>query len=281
MSTQTTRRLSGAVTLMALGACLFGAPSGAHAQTAEEIIAANIAASGGAEAIARIKNFRNTGSVTVESPLFGKLEGTLEAVRVPGRGYYEHVVLGPIQQSKGWDGTRGWEQNPTGLRMLEGVELASLKAQSFVNPFVALRTLAPAGLRIERLADAERQASLRPRREDRRRTDVDDVHRSPDEPPDAQQGDGDGPERRRGAGRDRRRRLRGRGRREDADHGDDRRGGDLDDAADAQGHGRQHGCRCDELRSARSWSDPGFGGGRRALIRLAPASGETAIAVPP
>jgi hypothetical protein len=158
MSTQTTKRLSGAVTLMALGACLFGAPSDARAQTAEEIIAANIAASGGAEAIARIKNFRNTGALTVESPLFGKLEGTIEAIRVPGRGYYEHVVLGPIQQSKGWDGTRGWEQSPTGLRMLEGVELASLKTQSFVNPLVALRTLAPAGLRFERLADAEVRA---------------------------------------------------------------------------------------------------------------------------
>jgi hypothetical protein len=140
---------------MVLTTCLFGAPSGAYAQTAEEIVAANIAASGGAEAIARIKNFRNTGPVTVESPLFGKLEGTIEAVRVPGRGYYEHVVLGPIQQSKGWDGTRGWEQGPNGLRTLEGVELASIKTQSFVNPFVALRTLAPAGLRIERLADAE------------------------------------------------------------------------------------------------------------------------------
>jgi hypothetical protein len=140
---------------MLLGACLFGAPSGARAQTAEEIVAANIAASGGEETIARIENFRNTGRVTVESPLFGNLEGTLEAVRVPGRGYYEHVVLGPIQQSKGWDGTHGWEQGPNGLRTLEGFELASLEMQSFVNTFVALRTLAPAGLRMERLDDAD------------------------------------------------------------------------------------------------------------------------------
>ena len=155
MSTQTTRRRSRAVPLMLLGACLFGAPSGARAQTPEKIIAANIAASGGEEAIQRITNFRNTGRVIVESPIFGKLEGTLEAIRVPGRGYYEHVVLGPIQQNKGWDGTRGWEQGPAGLRTLTGVELASLATQSFVNPFVALRTLAPAGLRIERLQDAE------------------------------------------------------------------------------------------------------------------------------
>jgi hypothetical protein len=107
MSMQTTRPLCGTVTLMLVGACLFGAPSSAPAQTADKIIAANIAASGGEEAIARIKNFTSTGRVTVESPLFGKLEGTLEAVRVPGRGYYEHVVLGPIRQNKGWDGTRG------------------------------------------------------------------------------------------------------------------------------------------------------------------------------
>jgi hypothetical protein len=154
MSMQTTRPLCGTVTLMLVGACLFGAPSSAPAQTADKIIAANIAASGGEEAIARIKNFTSTGRVTVESPLFGKLEGTLEAVRVPGRGYYEHVVLGPIRQNKGWDGTRAWEQGPTGLRTLEGFEFTSLKIQSFVNTFVALRTLAPAGLRIERLEDA-------------------------------------------------------------------------------------------------------------------------------
>lgn len=146
--------------LMLLVACLFGAPSGARAQTAEEIIAANIAASGGEEAIARIKDVRNTGRITLESPLFGKLEGTLEAVRAPGRGYYEHVVLGPITQSKGWDGTRGWEQSPTGLRTLNGVELASLATRSFINPLIALRTLAPAGLRIERLADAEVRGRL-------------------------------------------------------------------------------------------------------------------------
>ena len=141
--------------LMLLVACLLGAPSGARAQTTEEIIAANIAASGGEEAIARIRNIRNTGRLTIESPLFGKLEGTLEAVRAPGRGYYEHVVLGPILQNKGWDGAHGWEQSPTGLRTLNGVELASLATQSFINPLIALRTLPPAGLRIERLADAE------------------------------------------------------------------------------------------------------------------------------
>jgi hypothetical protein len=143
------------IPLMLLVACLLGAPSGARAQTAEEIIAANVAASGGEEVIARIKNFRNTGRLTIESPLFGKLEGTLEAVRVPGHGYYEHVVLGPIVQSKGWDGTRGWEQSPTGLRALRVGELASLATQSFINPLIALRTIAPEGLRIERLADAE------------------------------------------------------------------------------------------------------------------------------
>lgn len=73
---------------------------------------------------------------------------------MPGRGYYEHVVLGPIEQTKGWDGTRGWELGPNGLRTLEGFELDVTKVQSFVNPFIAQRTLAPAGLRIERLDDA-------------------------------------------------------------------------------------------------------------------------------
>jgi len=153
--TRMTRPLGGVVPLMLLGACLFGAPPAARAQTAEEIIAANIAASGGEDAIAGIRNFTSRGRVTVESPFFGTLEGTLEVVRVPGRGYYEHAVVGPIQQDKGWDGARGWELGPNGLRTLEGVEFAALQGQSFVNTFVALRTLAPPGLHFERLDDAE------------------------------------------------------------------------------------------------------------------------------
>ena len=136
-------------------ACLLVAPSVARGQTAEEIVAANIKASGGEAAIARIQNFTTKGRVTVESPFFGKLEGALEAVRVPGRGHYEHAVLGPIEQTRGWDGSRGWEQGPNGSRTLEAFELQVMRVQSFVNPFIALRTLAPAGLRIERLDDAQ------------------------------------------------------------------------------------------------------------------------------
>lgn len=154
MPTRTVAGLSSAAPLMML-ACVLGASSVAQGQTAEEIVAANIKASGGEQAIARIDNLTNKGRVTVESPLFGKLEGTIEAVRVPGRGYYEHVVLGPIEQTKGWDGTRGWELGPNGLRTLEGFEIDVMKVQSFVNPFIAQRTLAPAGLRIERLDDAQ------------------------------------------------------------------------------------------------------------------------------
>ena len=147
-------RLSRAAPLMML-ACVLGAPSVARGQTAAEIVAAHIRASGGEQALAGIENFTSKGRVTVESPFFGKLEGTIEAVRVPGRGYYEHVVLGPIEQTKGWDGTRGWELGPNGRRTLEGFEMDVMKVQSFVNPFIAQRTLAPAGLRIERLDDAQ------------------------------------------------------------------------------------------------------------------------------
>jgi hypothetical protein len=130
-------------------------PSGAHGQTADEIVAANIKASGGEEAIARIQNFTTKGRVTIESPLFGRLEGTLEIVAVPGRGYHERAVLGPIEQTKGWDGSRGWEVGPNGMRILEGFELNVMRVQSFVNPFIAQRTLATPGLRIERLDDAQ------------------------------------------------------------------------------------------------------------------------------
>ena len=150
--TRTVARLSAPFMMLA---CVLVAPSVARGQTAEEIVAANIKASGGEQAIAQIDNFTSKGRLSVESPFFGKLEGTIEAVRVPGRGYYEHVVLGPIEQTKGWDGTRGWELGPNGPRTLEGFEVDVMKVQSFVNPFIAQRTLAPAGLLIERLDDAQ------------------------------------------------------------------------------------------------------------------------------
>jgi hypothetical protein len=130
------------------------APSAARAETVDDIIAANIAASGG-EAIARIENFTSTGSVAVDIPALGTLDGTIEAVRIPGRGYFESVHIGPIYQQQGWDGKQAWQRGPAGLRILEGYEAAALALQSFANTFVALRELAPAGLAIEPLDDAE------------------------------------------------------------------------------------------------------------------------------
>jgi len=138
-----------------LGAGLACASSIALAQTADEIVAANIAATGGAEAIARIENFTSTGQVHIDSPLFGQLDGTFKAVRVPGKGYYEAIDLTVAQVNKGWDGTNAWEQGPNGLRMLEAQDAASLQIQSFVAPFVALREAAAADLRIERLDDVD------------------------------------------------------------------------------------------------------------------------------
>jgi len=125
------------------------------AQTADEIVAANIAATGGAAAIERIENFTSTGQVVIESPLFGRLEGTVEIVRMPGAGYFEAVDLGVIQQRRGWDGARAWELGPNGLRMLEGQEAAALQMQSYIAPLDALRQLEAAGLQFERLDDAE------------------------------------------------------------------------------------------------------------------------------
>ena len=151
--TRNTKRRSRRSLLLVCG--LVYASSMAFAQTADEIVAANIAAAGGEEALTGIENFTSAGQVAIESPFFGKLEGTLEAVRIPGRRYFETVELGPISQQKGWDGERAWEQGPTGLRMLQGAEAAALAMQSFPNSFVALRALAPAGLKIERLDDAE------------------------------------------------------------------------------------------------------------------------------
>ena len=152
MSGTTHRPLRSGIILVPI---LVGAASVAGAQTADEIVAANIAATGGEEAIARIENFTSTGQVVVESPLFGRLEGTIEAVHVPGAAYLETVDLAVARQLKGWDGERAWEQGPNGLRMLEGQEATALVMQSHAAPLVALRELTPAGLNIERVDDAE------------------------------------------------------------------------------------------------------------------------------
>jgi aldose sugar dehydrogenase len=141
--------------VLLLATTLACAPSVSTAHTADELVSANIAASGGEEAIARIDDFTSSGSITIESPFFGTLEGSFEAVRVPGRAYFETVDLGPVSQQKGWDGERSWERSPVSLRMLEGEEAAALAMQSFPNPFIALRQLAPAGLSFERLDDAD------------------------------------------------------------------------------------------------------------------------------
>src|SRR5690606_16744038 len=103
----------------------------------------------------RIESFTSTGQVVIESPLFGRLEGTVEIIGMPGAGYFEAVDLGVVEQRKGWDGAQAWEQGPNGLRMLEGQEAAALPIQSHIAPLYALRQLAPAGLYIERLDDAE------------------------------------------------------------------------------------------------------------------------------
>jgi glucose/arabinose dehydrogenase len=152
--TRTTHHRRSRIELIVV-AGLLCASSTASAQSADEIVAANIAATGGEEAISRIENFTSTGQVVIESPLFGRLEGTLEAVRAPGKGYFETVDLGIISQQKGWDGAKAWEQGPNGLRMLEGEEAAALPRQSHVSPLAALQQLAPAGMRIERLDDTE------------------------------------------------------------------------------------------------------------------------------
>lgn len=140
--------------LILVGA-MVGAVSLAHAQTAEEIVASNIAATGGEDAIARIGNFTSTGKAHIESPLFGQLDGTFEAVRVPGAGYFETIDLGVARQNRGWDGTTAWEQGPNGLRMLAGQEATALQMQSFVAPLAARLQVAGTDLRVERLDDAE------------------------------------------------------------------------------------------------------------------------------
>src|SRR5690606_5363100 len=116
------------------------------AQSANDIVADSIAATGGERRIARIDSVTRSGKLSLESPFLGNLKGTFEVVQLPGRAYLETVDLGAISQRKGWDGVRAWEEGPNGLRLLEGAEAAALELQSFVSPLDGMRRLTSGAL---------------------------------------------------------------------------------------------------------------------------------------
>ena len=112
-------------TLPAVLLLLAAAP--APAITAEEIVAKNVEARGGAAALASVKSLRRTGQFVL--PGRNILVTVSEVKERPGRIRQESTYQG-LTQIQAWDGERGWQVQP-----FEGRKEASLMSEDDVKPF--------------------------------------------------------------------------------------------------------------------------------------------------
>ena len=112
-----------------LGATLTVAiASTAGAQTVEEVIAKNIKAQGGREALLGLKSVERKGSVSVDGS-FGQLEGSVEEAVIPWKKARRALDLAVFVQKDGYNGKTAWRENMEGVKDLEGEE-AGWKTQN-------------------------------------------------------------------------------------------------------------------------------------------------------
>ena len=115
-----------AVALSLLAATRF-APAAASALTAEEIVAKNVDARGGASALASLKSLRRTGRFVV--PGSSVLVTLSEVKERPGRIRQESTYQG-LTQIQTWGGERGWQVQP-----FEGRKDATVMSEDDAKPF--------------------------------------------------------------------------------------------------------------------------------------------------
>ncbi len=126
MTTRQLCLLSGA---LGLGLTLFPTTSLAEgsgdseALSPSEIVAASVAASGGA-ALDAVQSVRRRAEMHLEGDLFGSIDGTWEIGFVPGQKGYHEDDFGSGVTSVGWNGTVAWEDTEAGLRDLNPQEIA-------------------------------------------------------------------------------------------------------------------------------------------------------------
>jgi len=121
----------------------------AWAQTAEEIIAKNIKAQGGREALLGLKKIERKGKVSVDGS-FGQMEGSVEEVAVPWKKARRALDLAVFVQADGWDGKVAWRDGQMGIQELEGEEANQIKQSADLNPFVMI---GERGTKAEKLDD--------------------------------------------------------------------------------------------------------------------------------
>jgi hypothetical protein len=108
-----------------LAALLF--PRTLAAITAEEIVAKNVEARGGAAALAAVTSLRRTGQFVI--PGQNILITVAEVKARPGRVRQETTYQG-LTQIQAWDGERGWQVRP-----FEGRKDAALMSEDDAKPF--------------------------------------------------------------------------------------------------------------------------------------------------
>lgn len=145
MRVLSTWRLS-AVVAVAVMACVAATAS---AQTADEVMAKNIKAQGGKDALLGVKGLERKGDIKVDGT-FGQMEGSVKEVSIPWKKAYRSLDLAVFIQDEGFDGTVAWRNGQMGLQDLEGQEAAQIKQATDLNPFVKL---ADRGLKAEKLDD--------------------------------------------------------------------------------------------------------------------------------
>jgi len=122
-----------------LSAALIAAlASTAGAQTLEEVIAKNIKAQGGREALLGLKSIERKGTVAVDGS-FGQLEGVVEETVVPWKKATRFLDLGVFVQKDGYNGKSAWRENMEGINDLAGEESLQIKQAADLNPLLMLK----------------------------------------------------------------------------------------------------------------------------------------------
>jgi hypothetical protein len=110
-----------------LASLLLVSTAPALAITADEIVAKNVEARGGAAALSSLKSLRRTGRFVI--PGRNVFITTMDLKERPGRVRREATFQG-LTQIQAWDGERGWQVQP-----FEGRKEASLMSEDDVKPF--------------------------------------------------------------------------------------------------------------------------------------------------
>jgi hypothetical protein len=119
-------------------ALVLATASSVLAQSADEIIAKNIKAQGGKDALLGLKSVERKGTVAVDGS-FGQMEGTIEEVTIPWKKARRALDLAVFQQKDGFNGKTAWRDGMNGIQEIDGEEANQIKQSVELNPFINLK----------------------------------------------------------------------------------------------------------------------------------------------